>query len=84
MDGAEAGGGGSRGTQITIKSGPEEASMALKRVVAARRPVITSLIESTTRVSKTSPKVERTIRKWRNQFRKVKLHEVQYRREDRE
>ena len=48
--------------------------MVLKRVVAARREARTSLIDSTARVSKSNPQVERAVRRWRGQFRKLKLH----------
>ena len=64
---------GHSGTHITLKSDQEEALMALKRAVAARRTARTSLIESQVRVSKSNPRVERAIRKWREQFRKLKL-----------
>eukprot|EP00974_Lingulodinium_polyedra_P001315 125891-Lingulodinium_polyedra.AAC.1 len=48
--------------------------MALKRAVAARRAARTPFVESQVRVSKSNPKIERAIRKWRGQFRKLKLH----------
>ena len=48
--------------------------MALKRAVAARRETRTSLVESKVRVSVANGRVERAVRKWRGQFRKIKLH----------
>eukprot|EP00974_Lingulodinium_polyedra_P038491 3687876-Lingulodinium_polyedra.AAC.1 len=47
--------------------------MAVKRAVAAKRSSRTSFIESQVRVSKSNARVERAVRKWRGQFRKLKL-----------
>ena len=52
----------------------EEAIMALKRAVAARREAVTAMVESKVRVSVSNPRVERAVRKWRGQFRKMKKH----------
>ena len=65
---------GYKGTEITLKSDQEESIMALKRAVAAIRETRTSLIESKVRVSVSNARVERAVRKWRGQFRKIKLH----------
>ncbi len=48
--------------------------MALKRAVMARREARTTPIESKVRVSVSNAHVERAIRKWRGQFRKLKIH----------
>ena len=48
--------------------------MALKRAVAARRTARTYMVESQVRVSRSNPLIERAVRKWREQFRKLKLH----------
>ena len=64
---------GHSGTQITLKTDQEEAIVALKKAVATRRAAKTSMVESQVRVSKTNAKVERAVRKWREQFRKLKL-----------
>ena len=65
---------GYKGTEITMKTDQEESIMALKRAVAARREAIASLIESKVRVSVLDGRVERAVRKWRGQFRKIKHH----------
>ena len=65
---------GYRGMPISIKTDQEESIMALKRSIAVRRESRTAMIESKVRVSKSNPDVERAIRKWRGQFRKLKLH----------
>lgn len=65
---------GHLGTDLTLKSDQEEAIMALKRAVAARRTSRTTLVESNVRVSKTNTKIERAVGKWRSQLRKLKIH----------
>ena len=65
---------GYRGMPVTIKTDQEESIMALKRAVAGRRNSQTAMIESKVRVSKSNSDVERAIRKWRGQFRKLKIH----------
>lgn len=61
-------------TESTLKSDQEEAIVALKRAVAARRTARTVLVESNVRVSKTNSKIERAVGRWRSQFRKLKIH----------
>ena len=65
---------GYRGVELALKRAQKEFKMVLKRAVAARREARTSLIESTVRVSRSNPHAERAVRKWRGQFRKLKLH----------
>ena len=65
---------GYKGVDLTLKTDQEESIMALKRAVAARREARTSMIESKVRVSASNPRVERAVRKWRGQFRKLKMH----------
>ena len=65
---------GYSGKHITLKSDQKENIMALKRAVMARRSAATTPVESRVRVSTTNAKVERAIRRWRGQFRKLKLH----------
>ena len=54
---------GYKGTEITLKTDQEEANMALKRAVAARRETRTSLIESDVRVSVANGRVDRAVRR---------------------
>ena len=65
---------GYRGVELALKTDQEESMMVLGRAVAARREARTSLIESKVRVPKSNPQVERAVRKWRGQVRKLKLH----------
>lgn len=65
---------GDAGEELTLKSDQEESVLALKRAVAARRMARTTMVESQVRVSRTNPRIERGIGKWRSQFRKFKLH----------
>ena len=65
---------GYKGVDLTLKTDQEEAIMALKRAVAARREAVTAMVESKVRVSVSNPRVERAVRKWRGQFRKMKKH----------
>ena len=58
---------------IAIKTDQEEAIMALKRSIAVSRSGKTALIESQVRVSRSNPRIERSVRTWREQFRKLKL-----------
>ena len=60
--------------ELTIKSDQEESIMALKTAVALGRPSRTALVESKVRVSRSNARVERGVRTWREQFRKLKLH----------
>ena len=53
---------GYRGMAITIKTDQEEAIMALKKAIAARREARTALMESKVRVSVSNSRVERAIR----------------------
>ena len=64
---------GRSGQEIALKIDQEESIMALKRSVAVRREAKTVPNESKVRVSKSNPHVERAIRKWRGQFRKLKI-----------
>ena len=65
---------GYRGVELSLMTDQEESMMVLKRSIAARRHTRTSMIESKVRVSESNPSVERALRKWRGQFRKVNLH----------
>ena len=59
---------------ISLKTDQGESIMSLERSIAVRRESRTAMIESKVRVSKSNPDVERAIRTWRGQFRKLKLH----------
>ena len=61
------------GQQISLKTDQEESIMALKRAEIVRRKVPIVPIESKVRVSESNPRIERAIRTWRGQFRKLKL-----------
>ena len=65
---------GYKGTKITLKSDQEEAILALKRAIAAKRTAETAMIESPVRESKSNGQMERMIRAWRAQMRTVKDH----------
>lgn len=65
---------GYTGVELTLKSDQEEPIAALKRAVATRRTARAVLVESQVRVSRTIPRVERAVGKWRAQFRKLKMH----------
>lgn len=58
---------------MSIKSDQEESNMAVKKTVVARREEPTVPLESKARVSRTNPDIERAVRKWRGQFRKIRL-----------
>ena len=61
------------GQHISLKTDQDEPIMALTRSIIARRAARTTPIESKARVSKSNPLFERAVRRWRGQFRKVKL-----------
>ena len=65
---------GYAGCEITLKSDQEVGLLALRSAVAARRSARTCQIDSQVRVSKTNTHVEGAIRRWREQFRKLKIH----------
>ena len=65
---------GYRGVELALKTDQGKSIMALIRTAATRREARTSLIESKVRVPRSNPQVERAVRKWRGQFRKLKLH----------
>ena len=60
--------------ELTLKRIQEEAIMALKRAVAARREAVTAMVESKVKVSVSDPRVERAVRTWRGQFSKMEGH----------
>lgn len=65
---------GNAGVELTLKSDQEEPTVALKKAVATRRTARTVLVESHMRVSRTNPKVERAVGRWRALLRKLKMH----------
>ena len=65
---------GYAGREITLKPDQEVGLLALRSAVAARRSARTCQIDSQVRVSKTNTHVEGAIRRWREQFRKLKIH----------
>ena len=65
--------GGHKGKQIAMKTDQEEAIMSLKKAIMLRRYAKTVPLESKVKVSQTNGRMERAVRKWRGQFRKIKL-----------
>ena len=63
---------GYSGMRITVKSDQEPSIVSLKKALAVKRGAETCLLESPLRVSKANGKVERAIRRWRDQFRTLR------------
>lgn len=64
---------GHLGEGLRLKTDHEEAIVALKKTVAPRIARAT-MVHSQVRVSRTKPRVERAVGKWRSQFHKLRLH----------
>ena len=65
--------GGHTGKQVAMKTDQEAAIMSLKKAIMIRRDAKITPLESKVRVSQTNGRMERAVRKWRGQFRKIKL-----------
>ena len=61
-------------SELTLQSDQEESILALKGLIATVRTARTAMVESQVRVTRGNAKVERAVRTWREQFRKIKLH----------
>ena len=62
------------GERVTMKSDQERSIVAFKSAVAASRKGETALIESPVRSSQSNGRAERAIRKWRDQYKTLRLY----------